>query len=266
LPSGVDLDLVWSQEKNGQYPIARRLSEQLQLPLVSLEHCLPPPEVPEGYLRTLKAKQPTDVQVFISDYSRRKWGWSEDEALVIHHGIDADLFTPEGSRGREPVLLSIVNDWKNRDWCCGYTFWEEATRGLPVKVLGDTPGLSKPAESPEHLAHEYRHAQIFVNTSLVSPVPTALLEAMASGCCVVSTDTCMIPEVIEHGVNGILCKTPGDMREKLNLLLDCPVKCREMGNAARQTILDRFNLSNFCVGWDMIFRHAIEQYVPGVNK
>jgi glycosyltransferase involved in cell wall biosynthesis len=266
LPPGVDLDLVWSQEKNNQYPIAIQVSKELQLPLVAIEHTLPHPQATTGFLRSLKQKQPVDVQVFISEYSRKEWQWEESEALVIHHGIDTDLFTPDGGRGREPVLLSVVNCWIERDWCCGFRYWEEATRGLPVKVLGDTPGLSKPAGSPEALAAAYRGAQIFVNTSTVSPVPTALLEAMASGCCVVSTDTCMIPEVVQHGVNGYLCDSSQHMKNILLRLLDQPEHCMELGQAARQTILDKFNLSNFCVGWDIIFRQAIEKHIPGVNK
>jgi glycosyltransferase involved in cell wall biosynthesis len=160
----------------------------------------------------------------------------------------------------------VVNCWIERDWCCGFRFWEEATRGFPVFVLGDTPGLSRPAGSVEELAAAYRGAQVFVNTSTVSPVPTALLEAMASGCCVVSTDTCMIPEVITDGENGILCRTAHEMRVKLDELLSDPTRCEALGRAARQTILERFSKQSFLDGWDDIFRDTVARYVPGVGK
>ena len=64
---------------------------------------------------------------------------------------------------------------------------------MPIKVLGDSPGLSKPAESIEALREAYKTSSIFLNTSIHSPVPTVLMEAMASGCAVVSTNNCMIP-------------------------------------------------------------------------
>ena len=68
--------------------------------------------------------------------------------------------------------------------------------------------------SIEALRDAYKSSSVFLNTSIHSPVPTVLMEAMACGCAVVSTDNCMIPEIIEHGVNGLLANTS----EKLHLL------------------------------------------------
>lgn len=265
LPPHVDLDLVLSQEASMQYPVARQLSKELQLPLIVLEHTLPHPEMTASYLQMLKKSQPCDAKVFISEYSREKWGWGEAEASVIHHGINTELFTPENSRGRERVLLSVVNDWINRDWCCGYKFWQEATEGLPVKVIGDTPGLSKPAGSVQELAGAFREAQIFVNSSTVSPVPTALLEAMASGCCVVTTANCMIPEVVSNGVNGVLCENPQHMRANLIDLLEHPGLCEAYGVRARETILQKFSNQAFLRNWDQYFQNAVSQFTPGRN-
>jgi glycosyltransferase involved in cell wall biosynthesis len=255
IPSDLDFDIVLSQNKFGQYELAKRFADAWHLPLISLEHTLPHPTWTPSHLAKLKELS-GDVNVFIAEYSRKEWGWADNEAQVVHHGIDTEVFSPRDDFAREPHLLSVVNDWINRDWCCGFRFWREATDGLPVCVLGATPGLSQPAKTLDELVYAYRRSQIFVNTSTVSPVPTALLEAMSSGCCVVSTATCMIPEIIEHGVNGFLCDSSLQMKNILLRLLDEPLLCAKIGQAARQTILDRFNLSSFTNSWNDIFKHA----------
>lgn len=254
LPPEVDFDVVLSQNKFGQFQILAPLAQQLHLPLVSLEHTLAMPSWPKGQLEQMKQMR-GDINVFISEFSRREWGWESNQAEVIHHGVDIDLFCPK-TVVRKPYALSVVNDWKNRDWCCGFRLWQEVTKDLPVRVVGDTPGLSKPAPSTAALASEYQNASIFLNTSLISPVPTALLEAMATGCACVSTATCMIPEIIRNGQNGFISNDPAELRSFVQQLLDRPEEARWLGAAARQTILNRFTMDRFVSEWDTLLRAA----------
>jgi glycosyltransferase involved in cell wall biosynthesis len=267
LPPDVDFDLVLSQNKFGQFQVAQQLSRRLHLPLISLEHTLP---VPSWGARQLEAIRQLrgDLNLFISEFSVGKWGWSptDPSVRVIHHGIDTDTFSPNDMVcERKPVLLSVVNDWMNRDWCCGFRFWQEATRGLPAQVVGKTPGLSEPAKSVHDLVMKYRSAAVFVNTSLISPVPTALLEAMACGCAVVSTATCMIPEIITQGENGLLANGPEEMAHHCRLLLSDPARCERMGKAARETVLSRFSMGSFVANWNALLRSAADIPYRGPN-
>jgi glycosyltransferase involved in cell wall biosynthesis len=259
IPVEVDFDLVWSQNKFGQFQLATQIADALQLPLVSLEHTLPVQSWPKSQLDTLKTMR-GHVNVFISDFSRKTWGWGEDEARVIHHGVDTQRFSPNDMVvDKKPHVLSVVNDWMNRDWCCGFRLWQETTKGMPVFVVGDTPGLSKPAASLAELVMRYREAQVFLNTSLVSPVPTVLLEAMSCGCAVVSTANCMIPEVIEHGVNGFLANDPAELRRYCDQLLKDESLRQAFGKAARATIVNRFGLDAFQDKWEAVFTEAAKQ-------
>lgn len=258
IPLEVDFDLVLSQNKFGQFFLLSRFARLWQVPLISLEHTLPVPNWPQRRLDELRRMR-GDLNVFIAKYSVGKWGWDpyDPSVRVIHHGVDADRFSPHDlALERKRQLLSVVNDWVNRDWACGFRFWQEATRGLPTMVLGKTPGLSEPAKDMDDLVRRYRESDIFVNTSLVSPVPSALLEAMSVGCAVVSTNTCMIPEFIQHGENGLLAENPQQMREQCELLLGNPGLCRELGRRARQTILERFSMDVFVRRWNEVFEEA----------
>lgn len=252
VPLHLEMNMVLSQNKFGQFQVLSQYAKQLQLPLISLEHTLPMPSWPTDHL--LKMKQLNGhLNVFISEYSRKKWLYNEDEGIVVHHGIDTNTFKNYNVE-RQPYLLSVVNDWINRDWCCGYKFWAQAVNNMDVKVFGDTPGLSKPTQSIEHLVSELNNAQVFVNTSLISPVPTALLEAMSCGCAVVSTNNCMIPEIIENGRNGYLCDTPEEMNKICKYLLGDAKECARLGAEARQTIINKFSLEKFVENWNIVFQ------------
>lgn len=255
LPPELDFDLILSQNKFGQFQIAQSLARQLHLPLVSLEHTLPVPQWGKQQRAALKHMR-GDVNVFISEFSRKEWGF-EGEADVIHHGIDTKTFKPNSLVVKKQAhVLSVVNDFVNRDWCCGYKLWEQVTKGLPFKLVGDTPGLSLPSKSVADLVMHYRKSLVFLNTSLVSPVPTALLEAMACGCAVVSTATCMIPEIIQDGVNGFISNDPQVLRNHVSNLLANPDLAKAMGDAARKTIEERFSMDAFVSKWNDTFEKA----------
>jgi glycosyltransferase involved in cell wall biosynthesis len=171
--------------------------------------------------------------------------------------MDIDFWKPIGSE-RQQRMMSVVNDWVNRDWCCGYQIWERTVKGLPCHVVGDTPGLSVPAESLEALRKDYSESQIFVNTSTHSPIPCSLLEAMACECAVVSTATCLIPEIIENGVNGFCTNDEDEMSEYMVLLLNDSDLCRKLGQAARQTIKEKFSMNRFISEWNNVFWNIVD--------
>jgi len=98
--------------------------------------------------------------------------------------------------------------------------------------------------------------QVFLNTSTISPVPTSLLEAMACGCAVVSTATCMIPEIIENGVNGFCSNDEEKLREYLELLLHDRGLAKLIGKNARKTMVEKFSEQTFINNWNHIFDQA----------
>ena len=199
-----------------------------------------------------------DKNVFISEYSRAAWGWEEDEAEVIHHGIDTDFFKPDPNQNKKRHILAVANDYINRNWCLNFDMWKNVTEGLPRKVLGHTPGLSEAAKSTDDLLNNYQETQIFINTSSISPIPMALLEAMSCGVACVSSATCMIPFIITNGENGYITNDEVEMKKMLKMLLDDPKECERIGVNARRTIEEKFSLPAFVDNWNRIFYEAAE--------
>jgi glycosyltransferase involved in cell wall biosynthesis len=257
IPSDIEFDLVVSQNRFGGFQLLAPIANAIQVPLLTIEHTLNYPDWPPEYLARLKALR-GHVNVFISEFSRKSWGWGEDEALVVHHGVDTDVFSPAQVE-RKKHVLSVVNQFREpaRLFCCGYPFWQEATRGLPWHHLGESfDGWSKPAESIPALVRAYRECAVFVDTAAASPIPTVVLEAMSVGCVVVSRGNSMVPEVIQDGVNGFIRADPKDMRELLADILARPEKYEHVRERARRTVLERFSLERFVRDWDTVLRTA----------
>ncbi len=80
---------------------------------------------------------------------------------------------------------------------------------------------------------------IFVLPSLVEGMPIALLEAMASGKCIIASETGDIPKLIINGQTGILVK-PGDTdglhKAMVSLLNDESLSVLLAGNAYRKVV------------------------------
>jgi glycosyltransferase involved in cell wall biosynthesis len=75
-------------------------------------------------------------------------------------------------------------------------------------------------------------------------VPNVLVEAMACGVPVVSTAVAGVPELVRHDENGLLV-APHDvpaLAESLAALLRDEPRRARLGAAARQTVVDHFDL------------------------
>ena len=246
----LNFDFILTQSKFGQFQATQNINQTLSLPVLNLEHTLPISSWPKHQTEAFRQME-GDINIFISDYSAKEWNMSEDYK-VIKHSVDSKLFCP-GEWERKNQVLSVANDFINRDYCLNYQGWQRVTEGFPVRVVGDTPGLSEPAKDVSELVKEYQTSSVFFNSSTISPVPTSLVEAMSCGCAVVSTATCMIPEIIENGVNGFISNDETELKGYIKQLLDDPSLAVKMGNAARETAVEKFSEESFINNWNETF-------------
>lgn len=98
-----------------------------------------------------------------------------------------------------------------------------------------------PRFAPEIEGSYLRKAAVFVLPSFSEGQPLALLQAMESGCCCVTTNCCGQRDVITHEENGLLF-TPGDAPALAGLLRraleETSLRAR-LGGAARASVADR---------------------------
>lgn len=89
--------------------------------------------------------------------------------------------------------------------------------------------------SREELMRIMTGTDLFLLSSILEGQPLVIVEAMAYGCPIVTTNVGGIPELIQDGVNGLLCppENPQCLAEKIiHLVKDTELR-RQLGNAAR---------------------------------
>jgi len=102
---------------------------------------------------------------------------------------------------------------------------------------------------PTNVQDIYMLGDIFVGPSQWDEAfGLVFAEASASGLAVIGSRRGGIPEIIQDGRTGLLINDPQDKKEiaqKVISLLESPVKCQEMGKAARKRMEDMFS-------WDRV--------------
>jgi len=230
------------------------------------------------------------VSVSIATVLRGKF--AADRIICIHNGIDLERLqiienktskiksflrieaheTVVGSVGR----LSTVKA-QDRLLCAAQQL---VLAGYKVRVLlvGEGPMEQSLKELTKHLdlgrvvvfaGHQERIADylsamdVFVLPSLSEGIPMALLEALALERPVVATRVGGIPEVIEHGVNGLLVD-PADsssLAGSIRELIDDRSKAAGLGKAGRIRIEREFSASLMADRMSDMYRSVLNDVV-----
>ena len=139
--------------------------------------------------------------------------------------------------------------------------YEKLETDMPLVIVGDTlytteykaKVMSTPDKRIRFLGYIYgegyrelvENAYVYVHPLIVDGTSPALLQAMALGKCVVSTDLPETMGVIEGVAIPFKSQDVADLRDKLRYTLDNPDRVAEYGRLARQRIEERYN-------WDVV--------------
>lgn len=106
----------------------------------------------------------------------------------------------------------------------------------------------------------YRQADAFVLPSFAEGIPVVLMEAMAIEVPCITTQITGIPELIRNGVDGLLV-TASDIEglaAAIQRLIGSPDLCRDLGEAGRKRVLERYNLHTNIQNLAAVFRRRLE--------
>ena len=120
-----------------------------------------------------------------------------------------------------------------------------------IKMAGGVPK----SEVPGRLSA----ADIFINTTNVDNTPISVLEAMACGLCVVSTNVGGIPYLVEHEQDGLLVP-PGDapaMAAAVRRILSEPGLAERLSVNARKKA-ERFDWSVILPEWERLLNRVLK--------
>ena len=128
-----------------------------------------------------------------------------------------------------------------------------------AKDLGLLERISFPgAISKEDVPKVMTQHDVFVNTTNVDNTPVSIVEAMACGLPVVSTNVGGIPYLLEHGKTGLLV-SPGDAGEMagaVRRLLSEPQLAQDLGDNGRK-LAESFDWNVVLPQWQKLFARLI---------
>ncbi|PYX46040.1 MAG: hypothetical protein DMG79_17760, partial [Acidobacteria bacterium] len=198
---------------------------------------------------------------------------------VVYNGVDVNLFSPGGDgASSEPIVLSVGNLIPIK----GHEVLIRAVAAiagefpaLKLEIIGQGPELFRlqnlanqlqiaervrflGRQSREQVAAAMRRCTVFALPSRYEGLGCVYLEAMCVGKPVIGCRGQGIAEIVQHGINGFLVG-PDNERElslALAMILHDESRRRNLGAAARNTILERLTLEEQAQNLARIYRES----------
>ena len=124
---------------------------------------------------------------------------------------------------------------------------------------------------PQHGRDKFaflKTAWCFVLPSYAEGFPLAIIEAMAFGLPVISTNVGGIPDMLKHGEHGFLC-TPGDVDELakfLKTILTDPSLRTKMGKMNRRLALDSYDINSAALRISVLYENLLSESNPILDQ
>jgi glycosyltransferase involved in cell wall biosynthesis len=204
----------------------------------------------------------------LRDALMRQFGVPEDRISLCENGVDILPSQQHSPAGKH--ILSVGRLVEDKDQATLIKAFALTLRSHPdaqltlvgdgeldrqlldlASVLGISDKISFLPGRPD-LSNLYADCTFFALSSRTEASPNVLLEAAAAGKAVVATRVGGIPDLVEHERTGLLVDSgsPEQMAEALSRLLGAPDLCRNMGDAGRELVRDKYSVQN------MVDRHA----------
>ena len=200
---------------------------------------------------------------------------------VVYNGTDPSVFTPSPTQEQTPNILMVGNllAGKGHELVLrAFARVKDSHPGLQFRIIGQGADRDRFAllakdlgisgkvhflgrRSRAEVAEAMRNCTVFALPSRYEGLGCVYLEAMASGKPVIACRGQGIDEIIQHGNNGWLIPVDGleELVQGLHVLLANPELRAQIGQAARQTILDSLTMSHQAERLVKIYQEAAQR-------
>jgi glycosyltransferase involved in cell wall biosynthesis len=190
---------------------------------------------------------------------------------IVPYGISADAFQP-GKKKNKIITASRLFERKGIQYVieamkdiegfeyviCGEgpfrpqleRLIEQLNIGKKVKLMGHL--------NPDELKKEYESAAIFVLPSSSENFPVVLMEAMAAGCAIVTSETTGCAEVVGDAALFVLPTAPQEIRKALIHLIEDKDLRYELGTRARLRVERDYTWKRVAEKYVELYKQAVE--------
>ena len=159
------------------------------------------------------------------------------ELVARNPGIELTMVGPDKGDGSLQRMLAVADSLQVRD---------------KLKLTGQVPR----ADVPQWLAG----SDIFINTTNIDNTPVSIIEAMAAGMCIVSTNVGGIPCLLEHGVDSLLVlpDDPPAMANAIQKILNDPPLAQTLSTNARRKA-EGFSWQVIYPMWETLISQVLQE-------
>lgn len=223
----VEADLVLCHNRLEQYDLCKVLSNFWHIPMC-LVHQLSPRDMKYNNQWQFIESRKGDSNIFLSKYIQEQWNLP---GYIVNPGI------PAISNNIDKQKKEVSHIW------CG-----EQEQKFIHKNIGNISFIKN---------GDFSSCMILVN-STTQFYPIHVLIAMAHGCCVISEKIPELGDLIEHEETGLIYKDVPELNRILSSYKNKVSKCQEMGQKARQRVIERFPIKEFVNRFSFALKKSAE--------
>jgi len=184
--------------------------------------------VPSGYLNQVFSEFNFKTQIIANIINLKRFQPLQNKAINYkkpHLIVTRNLEAIYGIAMSIKAVALVKEHWPNVILSiAGSGYQKEELQKLAVDLGMEKNVCFTGKLQPEEIASLYQSADIMLNPTTVDNMPNSVLEAMATGVAIVSTNVGGIPFVVENNKTALLVDTNDEkaMAEKIMLLLNNP--------------------------------------------
>ncbi len=222
--------------------------------------------------------------------------FKKNNIKVIYNGVDNNRFKPENDctylyeewnipkKARIIGMMGRVNSWKGqgdflkaaniimKNYQDVYTVFvgaafkgEEWREKELAEAIEQSPYKDRIINKGYRTDSEgiYKLFDIFVLPSInPDPLPTVVLENMATGNPVVGYKHGGVCEMVKEGYNGLLAevRNPSDLAKKIEILLNDDELRIQMGQNSRKRLVEKFSIESYVENYSLEYDRLIKKY------
>lgn len=222
---------------------------QRALPGIYLQH-----DPPRGHPTDTRhlVDDPNVLLVHVTSFNDLMWDSGRTPTMVIDHGVVVPphvRYTGELDRG-----IAVVNNLGKRGRLVGADVYAQIRRNVPLDLAGMgsevVPGGVGEVVHGKLAEFESRY-RFFFNPIRYTSLGLSVLEAMTIGMPIIGLATTEMVSVIENGVNGYVDTDLRRLELAMKDLIRRPAEARRLGENARRTAMERFNIDRFVRDWNV---------------
>jgi len=244
----IEFDCILFQSKKNylqdQFEILTE--EQRALPKIYLEHD-PPRDSPTNTKHVVD--DPDMLLVHVTYFNELMWDNNRTPTKVIEHGVMVDEKVSYSGEIKKGIV--VINGIVKRGRRLGLDVFEKVRKEIPLDIVGmgseEVGGLGEinNRELSEFIA-KYR---FFFNPIRYTSLGLSVCEAMMTGVPIIGLATTEMSVTIKNNYSGFIDTNVNALIQKMEMLLNDHGRAKELGEGAKETAREKFNIERFKKDW-----------------